>query len=162
TPEVGPWMVCVTTYAGPEGRQLARELALEIRRRDDLPAFIYDRGEEQRRQQAEDRERLRRMFPDADLRRFRTTRSPEECAVFIGGYKDMETARDELKRVKKLKPPPEKLMVLLTEVRPVAGQGNRGEIQGAYLNPFPNGFVARNPTVPVEKPVAKQSDQFLK
>src|SRR5262245_13345693 len=64
TPEVGPWMVCVTTYAGPEGRQLARELALEIRRRDDLPAFIYDRGEEQRRQQAEDRERLRRMFPD--------------------------------------------------------------------------------------------------
>ncbi len=163
TPEAGPWLICVTHYPGPEGKQLARELALEIRRRDQIPAYIYDRGEEQRRQQAEERERLRQMYPEADLRRFRTTRIPDECVVLVGGYKDMETARRELEKVKKLKPPPEKLMQFVSEVRPVGGEGNRGEIWGTHLNPFPNSFVARNPLVPAEKPVANKSEyQLLK
>src|SRR5262245_26829064 len=54
TPGVGPWLICVATYSGPESRQLANELALEIRRRDNLPAYIFDRADEQRRQHAEE------------------------------------------------------------------------------------------------------------
>lgn len=163
TPEIGPWMICVWSYPGPEGKQLARELALEIRRRDNLPAYIYDRSEEQRLRQAEERERLRQMFPEADLHRFRTTRIQNECVVLVGGYKDFDAARRDLDKVKKLKPPrDEKLMPLLTEITPVqSGPSARGEIKGAHLNPFPNSFVTRNPTVPAP-PRENRPDAFLK
>lgn len=164
-PEVGPWMVCVTYYTGEQSRKLANELALEIRRRDNLPAFIFDRGEEQRRKHLEEKARLKEMYPDADLKRVRTTRMSDECVVLIGGYKDMETARRELERIKKLKPPQsEKLMSYLVEVQPVnsGGAKPRGEIKGAQVNPFPNSFVARNPTAAPEKPAATSGDQFLK
>lgn len=163
TPDVGPWMICVTSYTGAQAVPLARTLALEIRQRDNLPAWVYNRGDEERQKQHQERERLKQQFPDADLSRLRTTRVEDQCAVMIGGYKDFDAARRDLDRVKKLKPPrDEKLMSLLMEVNPVqTNQGTKGEIRGAHLNPFPSSFVTRNPTVP-PPPRENKPDAFLK
>lgn len=160
-PEQGAWMICVTSYAGEKALELARELTLEIRQRDNFPAWVYNRGEEERRKQRAEREKLKQMYPQAELNRFRSTRIEDQCAVMIGGYKDSEAARRDLEKVKKLKPPrSERLMPVLMEANPAAG--NRGEIQGARLNIFPGSFVARNPTISQEKPVAAKTDPFLK
>lgn len=163
TPEVGPWMICVTSYTGTQAVPLAHTLALEIRQRDNLPAWVFNRGDEERRKQQAERERLKQQFPDADLSRLRRTRIEDQCAVMIGGYKDFDAARRDLDRVKKLKPPrDEKLMPLLMEVNPVqTNQGTKGEIRGAHLNPFPSSFVTRNPTVPAP-PRENKPDLFLK
>src|SRR5437870_1075005 len=50
-PEAGPWMIYATHFVGPEAPQLAHEMVLEIRSRFDLPAWVFNRGEEERRKQ---------------------------------------------------------------------------------------------------------------
>lgn len=164
TPEAGPWMICATTYVGPEAARLAHQMVLEIRSRFDLPAFVVNRGDEERRKQQQELEQLRKQFPDY-TGPIRHTRIQEQCAVLVGGYKDMDTAARALKEIKKLPPPSdEKLMAVLTQVRPApkAGEEDRGLLEGAFVNPFRNSFVVRNPTVPAERKTDNKNDPFLK
>jgi hypothetical protein len=164
TPEVGPWMILATTYVGPQARQLAHEMVLEIRSRFDLPAFIVDRGAEERRQQQHELEEFRKQFPDY-TGPIRHTRIQEQCAVLIGGYKNMDTASRVLKEVKKLPPPSsERLMPVLAVAKPLQnpGEEQKSLLEGAYVNPFRNSFVVRNPTVPQERKTENKSDPFLK
>src|SRR5262249_1006217 len=91
TPEAGPWMICATAYVGPEASQLAHQMVLEIRSRFDLPAYVFSRGDEERRKQQRELEEFRKQFPDYQGR-LPHTRIQEEYAVLIGGYKDMDAA----------------------------------------------------------------------
>jgi hypothetical protein len=43
TESAGPWMILAATFAGDEGEAQARELALELRRDFNLPAYIHHR-----------------------------------------------------------------------------------------------------------------------
>jgi hypothetical protein len=169
TPEVGPWMICVTYYEGKGAPQLAHELITEIRRKHGLPAYVYNRADEERRKHLEERrqqleqlKRLQEQYPDAKLP-IRAPRIEEQCAVLIGGYKDMDAARKALEKIKKLPPPSEKLMHWGTEVRPLenAGPERQAEIRAAPLNPFLTSFVTRNPSLP-QRPSEPTSDPFLK
>jgi hypothetical protein len=164
TPEAGPWMILATTYVGPQAHELARQMVLEIRSRFDLPAYLMDRGDEERRKQHQELEEFRKQFPDY-TGPIRHTRIQEQCGVLIGGYKDMDTASRALKEVKKLPPPSsEKLMPILTVAKPVQ-DGNaehKGVLEGAYVNPFRNSFVVPNPTVPLEHKANNKNDPFLK
>src|SRR5437870_5831742 len=147
TPEAGAWMIRVTTYVGPEAHTLAHQMVLEIRSRFDLPAFVVNRGDEERRKQQQEMEQFRKQFPDyqGPVRR---TRIQEQCAVVIGGYKDMETANRALKEVKKLpRPSDEKLMPVLAQAKQV-GDEQKALLEGGFINPFPNSFVVRNPASP--------------
>jgi hypothetical protein len=163
TPEAGAWMILATTYVGPQAHQLAREMVLEIRNRFDLPAFMIDRGAEERRKQQQELEEFRKQFPDY-TGPIRHTRIQEQCAVLIGGYRDMDTASRALKEVKKLPPPSsEKLMPVLAVAKPVQnGEEQKGLLEGAFVNPFRNSFVVRNPTVPQERKAENKNDPFLK
>jgi hypothetical protein len=164
TPEAGPWMVCATSYVGPEAQQLAHELVLEIRSRFSLPAYVVNKGDDERRKQLEEYQRKQKEHPDVHIP-FRHTRVEDQCAVLIGGYKDMDSAHRALKDIKKLSPPSSpRLMPILTEVGPDESSGakDKAVVKGGFVNPFVSSFVVHNPTVPIERPVTNKPDPFLK
>jgi hypothetical protein len=162
TPEAGPWMICATCFVGPQSGQLAHEMVLEIRSRFGLPAFVRNKGEEQRREQHARLKKYHDEHPEANIP-LKTTRIEDQCAVLIGGYPDMDAAHRALKQVKKLPPPSsERLCPILSEVDKPNAQG-MSQIKIAPANPFVNSFVCPNPTIPVEnKTAARKNDPMLK
>jgi hypothetical protein len=154
----------VTTYVGPEARQLAHQMVLEIRSRFGLPAYVVNYGDEERRKQQQELEQFRKQFPDYQGP-MRHTRIQEQCMVLIGGYKDIDAAHRALKDIKKLPPPSsEKLMAVLAQARPTqtAGADHQSLLEGTFVNPFPNCFAVRNPTVVQERKADNKNDPFLK
>jgi hypothetical protein len=184
TPEAGTWMICAACYVGPQAPELAHELIMEIRSRFNLPAWVINRGEEERRKQEEEIQRLEKLATNPKIRpdlimtrnpydpsqthwdplRHMRRRIDDQCAVLVGGYKDMETASRALKDFKKLQPSSERLMPVLTQMVPKQSpDGQAGsEIQIAHANPFANSFVTRNPAVPNEQPTQKGPDPLWK
>ncbi|HZT82566.1 MAG TPA: hypothetical protein VFA26_20220 [Gemmataceae bacterium] len=160
--EAGPWMVCAATYTGPDSQKMAKEIVLLLRKRDHLPAYVFNRGEEERRKQREEVERLRRTLPEGA--RIPMHRIEDQCVVLVGGYPDMDAARRALDDIRKLAPPPEHLMDRVATAQPQTGpDGSRGiGVQHAYLNPFRfRSMVVPNPLVPVPR-ANKANDAFLK
>ena len=158
TPEVGPWVICAASYTGPSAAVLAKQLVLQIRQRDNLPAYYFDRGEKERREQEEYLNQFRqRAGPDVRLRKVRI---PDQYAVLIGGYPDMDSARRALNTVKRLKPPELKLGPNQTTMdRTIDPQTGRI----LEVNPFATAFVARNPSLPpTPQSQNKPDDPFLK
>jgi hypothetical protein len=155
-PEAGPWMICAASYIGEQAPKMAHDLVLELRRDYDLPAFVYNRGDIERfkiqkemddkRFQQEEALRQQGLQPGKALP-VRHVRIEDQCAVMIGGYKDMDTAHDALEKIKKLKNPksvPADQLILTS-----ANGGNQPQRREANI--FRGSFVTRNPTVPQEK-----------
>jgi hypothetical protein len=167
TPEVGPWMICVTSFTGDDAAHMARDMASEVRSRYRLPAYIFNRGAELRQQQLEEQKRLREQqeeqlkqlgVPPVNQKfRLRHVRIEEQFAVLIGGYPDIDKAHAELVRIKKLEAPksvPPDLMTI--------GNASTGKDQGRLIpiNPFWQSFVVPNPTVKRSKEPAPPPDPF--
>jgi len=164
TAESGTWFICVASYTGPKAKDLAHEMIMLIRTRYRLPAYVLNRGDEERRKQKEELERLHAQYPDAKVP-IHYTRIQEQCAVLVGGYKDIDSAHSALASVKKLPPPTdERLVEHLTRVRAAPTQENpeQGAIEIAPVNPFAKSFVARNPFVPRENQDRRNKDPLLK
>jgi len=160
TAEVGGWMICAASYTGPEASQLAHDMVLEIRQNYNLPAYLFNRGADERRKQREELDRIRQLTNGEGRPRF--CRIEEQFAVLVGGYKDMESARKALDGFKKLQPS-QKLMASITTAKPTTKDGQKGMmIEKAYLNPFLSAFVVRNPTAAVDHTADKAPDPFLK
>jgi hypothetical protein len=156
-------MICVHEFRGPDAAELARQLALQIRQRDNLPAYVFDFTEVQRKKLEEEWSNLGKVNPDGTPRRLRV-HIPETRVVLIGGYNDMQAASAALKTVKKL-PPPEltlagKFPFDVVTVQEPTPDGKMA-LKSAQVNPFPTSFVAPNPTIPHEHQ-AKKADPFLK
>src|SRR5262249_37115649 len=164
-------------YVGPQARQLAHEMILELRSRYKLPAYLLDRGEEERRKQEEDLKRIKQQYDalnslkqqyheaEVAIPRRLAPRVQEQCAVLVGGYKDQDAAARALKDFKKPPPPSnERLCPILTQIGPAekSGDGQKALLQYAYANPFPNAFVVPNPTLPREPKNEDKNDPFLK
>jgi hypothetical protein len=163
TPEVGPWVVSATCYAGPDASMLAHELVLEIRSRFDLPAWVFNRGDEERRQSIENWRKMQEPLPPEQRLPYRGPKYQQQCAVLIGGYKDIDAARRMLDKVRKLDPPSSnRLKPVLTVLEPVEGSQGMAQLKEKFVNPFERSFVARNPTVPVERHPDAKNDPFLK
>lgn len=173
TPEAGPWMIMITSYSGEPAQKLAHDLALELRDSYDLPAYVFNRGKEEREKQEREmsdqlrrqREYLERNGLDANASlRVRKIRVEEQYAVLVGGYSDIEIARKQLDKIKKLDAPKTVPLDSVGIVGPKEGGGGEKkglEYQRGFVNPFKTSFVVRNPTVPNEKP--KVNDyQFIK
>jgi hypothetical protein len=164
TPEAGEWFFCATSYVGPQAQQLAHEMVLEIRSRFKMPAYVLNRGEEERRKRQQELEQLKKEYPYAEIPRRVGPRIHDQCAVLVGGFKDQETASHALKEFKKLpRPSNDRLCPVLTQQVPAQKAGQAGsELQYVYVNPFPNAFVVRNPTIPREPKNKDKNDPFLK
>jgi hypothetical protein len=164
TPDVGPWIILAASYTGPDAPELARQCVLQLRARDNLPAFVFNYADEERRKQQEEMDRMQQGQPGA---RRRHIRIDEQCGVLVGGYPDMDTARKALDGVKKLKPPkldlgPNKTTAeFVTFITP--NPTTKGAtVQRAEVNPFTNAFVTRNPSIQHDAAERDKPDPILK
>jgi hypothetical protein len=148
----GAWVVCAASFMGPSAPGLAKQLVYELRRRDNQPAFVFNHADEERRQLNEEFERLKQERPEFAVRP-RKVRIEEQCAVLVGGYKDIETARAALTALKKLPPP--NLKAEASEIEYFV-QGQTAGKASTERSPFATAFVTRNPALPPEpKPTVK-------
>src|SRR5437762_7648863 len=53
TPQVGPWMICVHSYAAKEAPEFARQMVIELRGAYRLPAYVFTYGLEERQREYE-------------------------------------------------------------------------------------------------------------
>src|SRR5579883_1446599 len=157
TPEAGPWVICVTSYMGEEAPGLARQLVEQLRKDHHLPAYVYDRGDAERKEWEECLKRSARPGRENVARRIQQT---QNCAVLIGGFKDMDAANAALPKVKALPAPDlqdstgKRVQDYMFDVKPNAN-GTNAEMRRVAVNPYKNSFVARNPTVSSQKTEAK-------
>ncbi len=187
TPEVGPWLILVHSYNEPNAPSLARALVAELRGPTyQLQAFVWNYGAEERRQELErirkDIERQKEMLrlarqaagPDVEVAETRI-RVPRmnvrvQCAVVIGGYRDVDAARSDLeRRIRKLRPlDAERFklpsMLIGKTYVPKDGSDPLQREQKVYpdqrapVNPFLRAFPIRNPSIDWQKhPTARDT-----
>lgn len=167
TPDVLGWMICAATYLGPDGPELAKQVATELRTKHRIAAYIFNRGDEERRKQEEEhQERLKRLPPGVTLPR-KVYRVQDQYAVLIGGFKDVDAASKYLPTFKKLPPPtlhldggrsPYELMTY----QDVDPETKKPVTKTAKVNPFHNAIVVRNPLAPVQQVAKPKWDPLWK
>ncbi len=161
----GPWLVCAASYSGNDAVEMARQCCKTLRERDKLPAYVFNRGEDERRKVREEYETWRNIPEEQRGPKKRTVRVTEQCAVLIGGFATIDQARSQLDKVKKLAPPRIQLdgnkatSDIVSVYVPVPGKGV--EVRREEVNPFTKSFATRNPTVPAEKQDKPKFDPFL-
>jgi hypothetical protein len=167
----GPWMICIMSYSGEQAPLLAREMVTVLRGPSyNLPAYVFNYGAEERRKE---QERIQALFQQQKqmLEQFgqegvtkmhvRTHRIEEQCAVLVGGYRDMDEARRRLDGIRKLNPEALKNVEIQKNIPllnkrvfcPDEKTGNVGRV-----NPFTVAFVARNPALPPERPAGREQE----
>lgn len=173
--EHGQWMIIVKSYTGPEAKTFAEQLAREIRETYKTPAYLFERGSDEKKKE-EDRVRKEREKKKIDEEKqflavadqlraeaFRkgydfqetkpTYRVPqirytEQYAVLVGGWKDMETARKALDTIRTWNDPKDRRLMDRGFVSGETKAGQQATLNGGYLNPFKLAFVAPNPAAP--------------
>ncbi len=166
TPESGAWMICAASYLGPDAPELANKLCTYLRERR-YAAYIYNRGNEERKKWQEELDRWQREHPGS-VRRWKLAHLEEEqLAVLIGGFRDVDAANAELKKVRKMELP----MLKLQSGKPAFDTfdayeqtpGKTGyELKRYPVNPFHTAFVTRNPTISQQRRTANKVDPLWK
>jgi hypothetical protein len=149
TPEAGAWMICAAPFTGSDAPELGRQLVQYIRGHYHLPAYTFNRGEQERNALNAELERQRQQQqagnPLIPIRR-RVIRIEDQVAVLIGGYPDEYTARRALDTVRRLPPPELRLNSGRPALDTVFFAGDDGKIQQREtINPFSTAFVTPNP-----------------
>lgn len=165
TPEAGAWMICAASYMGEEAPSLAHKLVEQLRAKHRLPAYVFNRGDDEKRKDEEEHKKKEAALGGVHLP-FRHPRYTEQCAVLIGGYPDMQAANAALLKVKKLPAPDLKLStgapaLDLEYYREPSETNKEGEVKRAYVNPFTRSFVTRNPTAPQQQAAAPKVDRSI-
>lgn len=172
TPQAGAWTICAASFNGDSAERWAHDLAAELRTRYRLPAYVFNRGAEMRRQQEEELQRKRQqqeeylsrmgLRPDMPLRMPRV-RVEDQYAVLIGGFANIDAARRELPRIKKLEAPKSVPVEAIASnvLVPVSVDGKAGG-DNPTQHPFVASFVARNPTSAPSREKDTKPDPFWK
>jgi len=159
TPEAGPWVIMCNCFNGPYAAELGHEVVMWLREKQNLQAFVFDKGRLEREQQERAIEEQKRADPYTRIHRVKIE---EQCTVLIGGFKDQETATDVLRRkVRQLPLPQSKFDPNLVLPFDISIQEKDGRQVGFPINPFAKAMVVPNPTVPLTKQ-AQKVDPFLK
>lgn len=141
TPEVGPFVICVKGYTGPNARTLAHTLVIHTRRQG-YAAYLFDRSAEARR---EAEEMLKQRYASApELAKRRKIRIEENWGVLVGGYRDLESASKDVEKVKKLSW--DDLAKTKLDIVPDSRDGKLYAV-----SPYAYAFATRNPLVPAPK-----------
>jgi hypothetical protein len=162
TPEAGQWFVCATCFVGPRAPQLAKEMVYEIRSRFKVPAYVFDKGEEERKKERERLRKIHEEYGDNSVK-LRTVRIPDECAVMVGGYKDQDSATKALKQVKNWPAPNNKeLMPVIHDATAQERIDDKVEVRGSYVSPYVMAFVVHNALIPMEKKADPKMEAFMR
>lgn len=168
TPAQGPWLICVNCYSGPESPGVAREMVMELRNRYKLQAYVFSKGEEERRAEFERVKKIveeyrklcmeKNLSPDNHMR-VKTRHIENEYAVLVGGYPDADAAGRDLKRIRALPKPSDKVcpIGLVPEIGKADGNPSPKEKEpkktnSFTVNPFQTAFVVHNPAIKQERP----------
>lgn len=166
TPEAGPWMICVASYLGESSPELAYLLCTYLRQKR-YPAYVYNRGNAERNKLQEDLDKQQRAVPGLPRRRILAHPQEEQFAVLLGGFRDMDAASAELKKVRKWDLPDIKLKsgkpaFDTYDVYEPSGPGKKVELKRYAVNPFHSALVVPNPTVPQQRKQAAKVDPLWK
>lgn len=172
TEKSGKWFICVASYTDPapvdgvelppsaSAAEMARDLAQEVRSKYKTPAYVYNRGAEER---AKRRAEIQKLWEKCPEGRFRTVRIREQFAVLVGGYADQAVARKELDRVRQWPMPSDRFCG--ESGRIVEGKNDKGEkgwlVQQIRFSPFTKAFVVPNPLAPPDTTLDNKTDPFI-
>jgi len=174
-PSCGNWMICVNWYSGSEAPKEARAMVLELRSNPAyrLNAYVFTKGAEERKAELKRIEELKKLqreqlakVPDLPpdthiLIPYVRSHFEMQCAVLVGGYKDMESARRALDQLRKLKPPDPSRVKIATEfVFKLDANGKAQDGEHVPINPFARALVVANPSLP-PKPANAPSAEDL-
>jgi hypothetical protein len=153
-PDAGPYAICVKGFGGDQARELANRLALHLRQ-NGWPAYVFDfTPEEERKVKELLEERYKNVPPEA--RPHRTIRVDPQWGVFIGGYRDFDSASRDIPKVKKTPEPPADAKVLRVDyVDPTTRQLYQ-------LNTYAQCIATRNPTLRAQAPNPNTADPAWK
>lgn len=166
-PEAGEWVICAASYVGPDGVTLSRQVCESLRQQHRLAAYIFNRGEEERRKHEEEWQKQRAAYPPGTPLRKRTVRIPDQYAVLVGGFKDFSHASAYLPKLKALPDPKLKLdggrsaYEVMTYQEPVPDK-KETVVKRAYVHPYHNAMVVRNPLSASGKASKPKWDPFWK
>lgn len=162
----GPWFVLATTFSGPEAEQQAHELALELRSRYGLPAYVHAKEfKHTGRAPGRGIDKYGKPLP----LRYQKQGDGEEIAVLIGDFESIDDPRLDktLNRVKYLRPDAldvkkrkktsQNLALMRTLQRKLLPDGSDKKQKG----PMGHAFAARNPLLSREYFVPKSVDKFV-
>jgi hypothetical protein len=177
-PEMGQWMVLITSYRGKDGPMRARKMVYELRRVYKLPAYVFNFGAEEKRRE---RERVAKIIehqkaklkeanlPTDQPIRVSHINIDEYVGVLVGGYPTMEAARAERDAFRKLQKPDPRVFKLEHDgdlldskyyvAAEGAAKGSHVDPERVFVNPFDRAFPVHNPTIKMERPAdANQLD----
>jgi hypothetical protein len=173
-PEHGEWMICVKSYSGEKAREMATEMAKHVRTSQRAATFVFERHAAERQAeearlneyrqrklqeltpflqvQAEMRAKAGQMgteFVEAPtiIRVPKPKTIPQDWAVLVGGFKDMDTARQALDVIRKWPTPGNEALLDRAIMSRPNGQG-KSVSEATFLNPFMNALVVPNPSIP--------------
>ncbi len=175
----GPWMIAVKSYSGPGSRQLAEKLADDIRKTHRTAAYLYERNGEERRAEQAKIAAIRKAENDKAQVQFQVMEqvkrdaaasgsvfvgdgsvkikvpkpyheTPEQWAVLIGGFADMDAAHKALAVVKKLPAPKDQTLMdtelVGAEVKDPRSGKTEWKSAVNHINPYPFSMAVPNPT----------------
>jgi hypothetical protein len=160
-PTCGEFMICLNWYSGTDAPQSARQLALELRGPDyNLKnVYVFTKGVEERKAEIErikayvkkQQDDFAKLNLDMETHiRVPVTRYEIQCAVLVGGYRDLESAHRALEQLKKCSAETlkDKNIPLhsIGQVRFDKDGKPIGEAMG-LVNPFTHALVVANPSV---------------
>jgi hypothetical protein len=166
TPQAGPWMICVASYQGESSPELAYQLCTYLRQQHHA-AFVYNRGNAERKKLQEELDQWQKAYPGMPRRRMLAHPEEEQFAVLLGGFRDMEAAATQLKKVRKWDLPDIKLKSgkpafdTYDLYEPVPGKKTY-EMKRYAVNPFHSAMVVPNPTIPQPKKEVAKVDPLWK
>jgi hypothetical protein len=177
TPQAGPWLIMAAWYKGEEGKDLAREFALEVKRHYKVNTYVFNHGEKERKEQEAQIQQMKELLKDTPIKRIRRVRVEEQWAVLIGGYKDMESANKALVDLRKKtlsdiqnnRVPPNWTKFCSILWTASAQQDQHGGVRegagpkgASYDHPLMSAMVVHNPSVAPEVKKDNKPDPFLK
>ncbi len=165
SPEAGTWMICVASYQGESSAELAYLLCTYLRQKH-YQAYVYNRGNADRKKLQEELDERQKAMPGVPRRRVLAHPQEDQYAVLLGGFRDVDAASAQLKKVRKWDLPDIKLKSgkpafdTYDIYEPVPDKKSY-ELKRYPVNPFHTAMVVPNPTIPIQKQVAKV-DPFWK
>lgn len=158
------WMICAAAFSGPDGAELARQVCVELRQKG-YSAYVFNRGDEERKRQEEEWQRLKAASFGAPVRK-RMVRIVDNYAVLIAGWPDFRSASEKLSSIKELPMP----VLRLPNGRPAydvqAFQDRDGSgrpvTRHGRVNPYHSAMVTRNPLATHQTASKPKFDPFWK
>jgi len=161
-----PYLICAAAFAGPDGAELARQTCAELRQKHRLTAYVYNRGDEERKKQEEEWERQKAAYPGVPLRK-KGVRIVDNYAVLVAGWPDFKQASEYLPKIKELPIPTLTLpggrlaydVQAFQNIDPRTGKPAGPTLHGR-VNPFHSAMVTRNPIAPAQSAARPKFDPF--